>query len=223
MEDTQELPVKINLDDKYLVYLQKLEINHNRFTREMRRRVGPDDQAIRVLENGKAKFLVQGKDGAPDRVVLTSEWIPLGIYEKIAPEQPGETSGEFYVWVWAWHFFPEECKSLKEESDKLPDELDVLRKPIITTQVGMLVSFLMSFVTATMELQHVYVCPTEENNYLAVGMRGIEWGEVVYPDPPKPDPKNNLNKLTTEVTTTQNESSGETQGQGVDGGERQDS
>lgn len=195
-----EIPSKIQLGEENLVWFQRLDMNNGRFMRKLRRRVGPKDETYRVVENKTAKFMVKQSDGTPDRVILTSEWHPLGLYERY---QVDDNTSEI-SWVWSWHLFPGECAYIKEYSDRLPEETDVFKKPIITSPESMVVSYLFAAMTNLIPLEHVYVCETEESSYLAFGMKNIQWGPV--PGYLQPIEKSNLNTPESDVTSA-NESS----------------
>jgi hypothetical protein len=188
-EISDELQIKLFVEEANLVYFSKLEFKKTLFETELIKRSDGEQLFIQMDET---HFTVaRGEEKTP---VMKAKWKFIGQYGF-------HPATKNYFWSWGWYAVPptisettqnqdaaknvDEYAELKGALSKLPEDIkEIAKHSIITFQDPTLVSYIQAFLCETMPLDYVKVFPAEEpETFSALGLYNVQWlVEVLEPN-----------------------------------------
>src|SRR5208282_590851 len=176
---SEELQIKLFVEESNLVYFSKLEFKKSLFETELTKRSDGEQLFVRIDDQHFS--VARGEEKTP---IMTAKWRFLGQYG-FHPVVKN------YFWSWGWYAVPpipdgkDEYVELRAAVEKLPEDLkEIAKHNVLSFGDPMLVSYIQAFLCETMPLDYVKVFPGEDpETFSALGLYDVRWlVEVLEPD-----------------------------------------
>lgn len=173
---------KFTIPEEYMPWFSQLELNNQRFSSELKKRLGNAELGQIESSMTPNKFvLTQGS-----KTLVEAEWVFLGTYRMMHIEDNDESAdagvapGDYYSWGWPWAIIEEapEALALRKEVDMIGEIDERLKTGVALFRDGMIIRYIMAVLTEKMHFDHIYTSKSEATTSV-FGFRKIVYGEIV--------------------------------------------
>jgi len=172
---------KFTIPEEYMPWFSQLELNNQKFSSELKKRLGDSELGQVQSTMTPNKFvLAQGS-----KTLVEAEWVFLGTYRMMHIEDTDESAeagvapGDYYSWGWPWVIIEEapEALALRAEVDQISEIDERLKTGVALFRDGMIIRYIMAVLTEKMHFDHIYTSKSEATTSV-FGFRKIVYGEL---------------------------------------------
>lgn len=171
---------KFTIPEEYMPWFSQLELNNQRFSSELKKRLGTGELGQIESSMTPNKFvLAQGS-----KTLVEAEWVFLGTYRIMHIEDTDESAeagvapGDYYSWGWPWVIIEEapEALALRKEIEAISEIDERLKTGVALFRDGMIIRYFMAVLTEKMHFEHIYTSKSEATTSV-FGFRNIVYGD----------------------------------------------